>query len=441
MLDVGFINPSSDYLHDPFRGDPHTHFHILTLLESRLEGRINPLLIDLRGIQKKFALNHIPECDVYLHSVYTLDYEEQVSIIKGLRELYPNAKHIAGGPHANVFSNECSKVFDSIVLGDGEESIIRAIGDINSSNLKKIYKQESLININNYPVPSRKYLPKTAVVKKGLMKLRHKKGSEELLGTTAIFTRGCPYNCYFCAIPNVRQYNEGIRERSPELIKDEITYLQKEYGIDGINLLDEIGIPLSRKRAISRLEAIATTGIKWRGQCRVDGINLELAKLAKESGCVSLGLGVESVSQKTLDIINKKINVKEARQTIHLLKENGIEVRAYIILGLPGEPKDIVDKTWDFIQETDPEVVYLSIFTIRPGTEVYDNPKKFGIKNITDDWTKNHHMYGRYEEELPKITFEYEKQTPWGIGPSQEEIVNNYVALQTRLREKGISSL
>ncbi len=438
---IGFINPSSDYLHDPFRGDPHTHFHLLTLLESRFQSQIDPLLIDLRGIKKEFAANHIPECDIYLHSVYTLDYNEQLEIINNLREVYPKAKHIAGGPHVNIFPDECLKVMDSIILGDGEESIIKVIKDYRDYKLEKAYKQEEFIDINKYPVPLRKYLPKSAIAKKGIMTLKNDKGSENVLGTTVVFTRGCPYSCSFCEISQIKDYNPSMREREPNLIKEEITYLQKEYGIGGINLLDEIGIPLSRKKAISRLEAIADTSIKWRGQCRVDGITPELAKLAKESGCVALGLGVESVNQNSLDIINKRIKVEKAKQTIKILKDNNIEARVYLILGLPGEPEDIVDKTWNFIRETEPEMVYLSIFTIRPGTEVFYNPKKFGIKEISTDWKHNHHMYGRYNEELPKaVTFEYEKQTKWGRGFSKEEIMRNYIELQTRLREKGLSS-
>ncbi|MEK6552871.1 MAG: hypothetical protein AABZ54_05425, partial [Bacteroidota bacterium] len=73
MLKIGFIFPSSEYLYDPFRGDPHTHFQILTVLEHALGSGAELSLIDLRGIKKEFAIYHIPECDIYLHSVYTLD--------------------------------------------------------------------------------------------------------------------------------------------------------------------------------------------------------------------------------------------------------------------------------------------------------------------------------------------------------------------------------
>ncbi len=443
MLRIGFILPSSEYLHDPFRGDPHTHFQILTVLESHFGNKIGLQLIDLRGIKREFAIHHIPEYDVYLYSVYTLDYNEQVSIVDRLRECYPKAKHIAGGPHANEFTKECLKTFDSLVLGEGEVSIIQIIKDILTSKLDRVYEQKSAIDINIYPYPSRKYLPKSTVARKGMMTLKTKKGYDKLLGTTVLFSRGCPYQCYFCAMPNYsyRKFSPGLRYRNPDLVQKEIEYLKRDYNMEGINLLDEIGIPLNKKKAISHLESIGKTNIIWRGQCRVDGITPELAKLSHESGCVALGLGVESVSQKVLDIINKKIKVDQAKKTIHLLKQNDIEVRVYMIVGLPGEPEDIVKQTWDFIKETSPDLVILSLFTIRPGTEVYSNPKKFGIKNITTDWTKTMHMFGRYEHETPTLTFKYNKQTPWGKAFRNDQILNNYLELQEKLREANLSSL
>lgn len=441
MLSIGFVLPSSDYLHDPFRGDPHTHFQILTVLESHFGDKVNLLLIDLRGIKREFAIYHMHECDVYLYSVYTLDYNEQVSIVNALRDRYPKAKHIAGGPHATVFQVECLKTFDSLIVGDGENSIIQAITDIMNLKLGSIYKQDSSVDINLYPYPRRGYLPESVVARRGLMTLKHKKGYDRLLSATVIFSRGCPYQCYFCAMPQLREYTSGMRYRLPELVKTEIEYLQGEYNIEGINLLDEIGIPMNRERAISHLEAIGKTGIIWRGQCRADGITPEVAKLARESGCVALGLGVESVSQTALNIINKKIDIKKAKETIQLLKNNGIETRIYMIIGLPGEPVDIVKQTWEFIQETSPDLVYLSLFTIRPGTEVFDHPEKFGIGRIYTNWEKSMHMFGRYEHETPTLTFEYEENTPWGKGISNEKIINNYVELQARLREYGLSAL
>lgn len=437
-MKIGFIFPSSEYLHDPFRGDPHTHFQILTVLEDRFgTERITPMLIDLRGIKKKFALNHIPECDLYLHSVYTLDYNEQMASVKGLRERYPRAKHIAGGPHVNEFQKESLKIFDSIVLGDGEECIIRAVKDLENKKLKKIYEQQGPINLDDYPFPRRHWLPEATIARKNMMNVKTKVEYDEMLGTTVIFSRGCPSNCAFCAMPKFKKYNPKMRFRSPKSIYDEIMYLKKNYDIEVISLLDEIGIPPVEKLAIEQLKAIKKTGIAWRGQCRVDGVKPEIAELARESGCLAMGLGVESVSQRALNLINKRIQIDQAKKTIKILKKNDIEARIYLIMGLPGEPLDITEKTWDFIQETEPDSIILSLFTVRPGTEVFENPKKFGIKNITSSWETTMHMWGRYNKEKPTLTFEYEKNAPWGKTLSSEEIIDNYLDLQERVKEHG----
>ena len=436
MLSIGFVFPSSDYLFDPFRGDPHTHYQILTVLDWTFGERVKLSLIDLRGIKREFAPYHIDECDVYLHSVYTLDFDEQRSIVRSLRERYPKALHIAGGPHAAIYREEALEVFDALVIGDGEECIVQAVRDIENSRLQKIYEQNGAVDINVYPYPSRRYLPAATVARKGLLTLKNKKGYDELRSATVIFSRGCPYRCHFCALPAVRTHAPGLRYRKPELVEEEIEYLKREYGMQGISLLDEIGIPLDGTAA-AHLEAIGRTGIVWRAQCRVDGITPGIAKLAKESGCVTMAMGVESVSQTSLDIINKKIDVARARRSIALLRESGIECRIYMIVGLPGEPEDIVDRTWDFIRETDPESVYLSIFTIRPGTEVFMNPAKFGIKKVTTDWSRTMHMYGRYDKETPSLTFEYEDVTPWGKGFTPRRIVDNYLELQDRIKEHG----
>jgi hypothetical protein len=127
-LSVGFIFPSSDYLDDPFKGDPHTHFQILPLSKPPLAAMWTSHF-DLRGIKKRFSYYHIPECDVYLYSVYTLDFDEQVSIVNNLRRGYPQAKHIAGGPHAGLFQEECSKIFDSLIIGEGETTIIQSLDE------------------------------------------------------------------------------------------------------------------------------------------------------------------------------------------------------------------------------------------------------------------------------------------------------------------------
>ena len=436
MISIGFIEPSSEYLFDPFRGDPFTHFYILTILEDHFGSQIQAKLIDLRGIKKEFAIYHIPECDIYLHSVYTLDYNEQLFLVKTIQETYPKSIHLAGGPHVREFTRENMDIFDSLILGEGEIIIVKAVEDFLGGRLQKIYQEKIPVDINAYPFGRRNFLPKSITARKNMVGLRKKQGFENLIGTTVIFSRGCPYSCHFCALRQSREDFPGIRYRSPDNVKKEIEYLKKEFNVKAIVLQDEICVPLRKDLARTHLEAIGETGIIWRGQCRVDGVTEETAKLMKASGCIAMGMGVESVNQLSLNIINKNIDIERSRKTIELLKRNDIEVRIYMIMGLPGEPTDIVDQTWKFIEETNPDLVVLSLFTVRPGTEMYNNPNKFGLKLLKTDWSKTMHMWSRYDNEEPTLTFEYLKDQ----GLPNQTIIKNYLELQKRLKERNIGT-
>ena len=431
---VGFIFPSSDYLYDPFRGDPHTHFQILTVIEQRFNGNAELFLIDLIGVARDSAKYHIQDCDVYLYSLYTLDFEELAGLVNMLRERFPEAVHVTGGPHAVLFQEQTLEVFDSLIIGEGEEIIINMLVDVAlRRDVKPRYVETRRMDINAYPYPKRKWMAETAVARKGLMKTKKNPEYGELLSTTVMFSRDCPYSCAFCAIG---QYSGGVRYRHPHLVEQEINYLKRDYGIQGISMLDEIVVPLSRDKAIPYLEAIGRTDIKWRGQTRVDMMTEELAALMRETGCVSMSLGVESASQTCLDIVNKKIDVEQSKRTIKMLKEAGIECRVYMMSGMPGEPDDIVARTLEFLWETQPDVVTMSMFTVRPGTAIWQNPEKFGIKSVTTDWQNMMNLQARYEDEKPKLSFEYEE----GKGFSTERIVENFLEVQGKLKEWGMSS-
>ena len=85
------------------------------------------------------------------------------------------------------------------------------------------------------------------------------------------------------------------------------------------------------------------------------------------------------------------------------------------------------------------KLLFLSLLTVRPGTDMYDNPKKYGMKSVTTDWSKTMHLYSRYGNETPKLSFEYEETAPWGKSLSNERIIANYLELQSRLKAHGLA--
>ena len=107
------------------------------------------------------------------------------------------------------------------------------------------------------------------------------------------------------------------------------------------------------------------------------------------------------------------------------------------ILGLPGEPANIVEKTIKFLEEASPEFVSVSGFLPVPGSPIAREPKKFGIKSIDSDWSKYGHLLYRFsDQEDVGLPFEYEKIGPWGPSMNQHQIKENLTTLQKWLADK-----
>jgi len=430
---VGFLNTSGKQNEKPFRIDPLGPLYLLTILEEEFGDRLDLGYTDLRGINEDSMIYHIPERDVYLHYVTTPEIAEIQRIITAVRRFYPDALHLAGGPHTNIFPEESLKTFDAICIGEGEEIIKQMIRDIFNKELKKIYRQTGTIDLNVYPFPVRKYLPKSAVVDVGMLSRKY----YDLRGTTVLFSRGCPFDCHFCS----NQYKGATRVRSPEWITREIDYLKREYQVQSILLKDDQGIHTNRKVARSMIEAIGKANILWRGQSRANGIHPDTVKLAKETGCVEIAVAIESVSQRALDIMNKKIDLVKAKEYFKVLRQERLDIKLLLILGLPGEPKDIAQQTINFIEEVQPSNVSLSILCPIPGSEIWNNPQRFGMKINPDvPFDKYLFAFGRFDddEKTPQF-FEYEKITPFGEGMSMNEIIANHETVQTYLRERKIN--
>lgn len=430
-LRVGFVVPSGRFNHDPFRVHPLTIMYLLTILEKSFGDRLDLSLIDTRGIEERFLPYHIPEKDLYLYSPCTLDYNETVRIVTFLRIIYPQAQHVAGGVHVTIFPDDSAHVFDAVAVGDGELSIQQIIKDVFARELKKIYRQEKDTDFNNSSFPSRKWLPKKAVVTTGLLNGEY----YNLRATSILLSRGCPFTCHFCA--NLE--SGKIQPRSPENIENEINYLKSEYQVEGLALKDDNGLPLGKSSAVPFLEAIGRTNVKWRGQSRAMGVLPEIAQLAKDAGCVDVAVGLESVSEQAISIMHKQIKLSKVRDFFTHINKIGIGLRVHIIVGLPGEPKDMVKQTIAFLEEFKISSVLAGILTPMPGSEFYSDPERFGMRITSRNWDDYSNVFASFDEnERPKMVFEYKKDVPWGKSLSNDEIIDNYLQLQSYFRERNL---
>ena len=169
----------------------------------------------------------------------------------------------------------------------------------------------------------------------------------------------------------------------------------------------------------------------------------EMVKLAAESGCQELALGIESVdSDAVLHISNKPSkSIENNRRYIEMLKKAGIKVKICLIFGLPGESNRVLEKTIDFLEETEPDYVAVSGFDPVPGSPFFKKAEAYGIKNIDGDFSKHSHLlfrFGEDEDEDVGLPFEYEAETPYGPGRTRGDIVSDLQAIQSYLRENNM---
>jgi len=189
------------------------------------------------------------------------------------------------------------------------------------------------------------------------------------------------------------------------------------------------------------LDAIGQSDIIWRGQT-VTRNSYDQLKLARDSGCKELAIGVETVDENVMRIIGKQWqNKKQIVLFIQHAKKLGIKVKVCIILGLPGEPTDIVNQTIKFIEENDIDYGNVSGLCPMPGSLMYKDKKRYGIKNIDHEWSNHAHLIHRYsvDENDVGLPFEYDQKSTLSGGRTRNMISRNINDLQTWLRENSKS--
>ena len=433
MPQVSVIVPSWKYWKNPLKLQPLWEMYYATFIDSRFAD-FEVDIVDLREYGGHQRGSGIQEQDVYFYWIMkSADAHEIYGVVEQLRGAFPASVHIAGGNHVDHHPKQCTQIFDAIVLGTAEELVVKALQEWQAGELKSLYKTDEVYPFCNYPHPLRHYLPSHRIVNR-----EHFSQYGGVVGTGVYFSRGCGFKCNFCVYNNPGSFEY----RTPNQIATEIEYLKTTYGVEGVNLRDEVCIPVNPRIARGYLEAIGHGGVLWRGQTIPMGSE-EMVKLAAESGCQELALGIESVdSDAVLHISNKPSkSIENNRRYIEMLKKAGIKVKICLIFGLPGESNRVLEKTIDFLEETEPDYVAVSGFDPVPGSPFFKKAEAYGIKNIDGDFSKHSHLlfrFGEDEDEDVGLPFEYEAETPYGPGRTRGDIVSDLQAIQSYLRENNM---
>lgn len=284
-----------------------------------------------------------------------------------IRRIEPTARIVVGGPHPTLNLGECLRdEFDCVVMGDGEPVVHEAFTNPNTF----IQNGGESSVLDSFPVAERTFID--------LSKYRYLVGGQ--LSTTIVSSKGCPYHCGFCS----RVYSK-VRMRSAEHVMKEIDYLHYGLGYGAVMFFDDTFIVDSDR--VTRIAShLKKRNMKWRCLVRGDLVKKYgpgFSAMLADSGCVEVGMGIESGSDRILKIINKGESTKTIRYAIKLLKSHGIQVKGFFILGLPGEDEESLGETERFVSDSGLDDMDFSIFKPYSGSRIHAHKEEYDI-----DWDK-----------------------------------------------------
>jgi len=304
------------------------------------------------------------------------------------KKLLPGVKIVWGNVHASILPEQVLKepFVDFVVIGAGEYTLLELVDYLekkqgNLGDIKGIAYRENggvKVNLQRPFIKDLNELPDPA-----WHLVDMKKYSAVSLNTS----RGCPFRCTFCYnLP----FHKGYTAVLPaERVISQMEHLKKKYNVKFIRFFeDNFTFDRKRLRRFCQLMIEKKLNVKWDTEARADLSREEIALMAR-AGCVSVGLGVETGSQRMLKFLCKGIDLEKMEKTFWELVKHKITPRLYLMEKIPTETVDDFNKTQRLIKRLDrPPYIYMS-FVPYPGTPLFDycvekNLIKPPVK--TDQW-------------------------------------------------------
>ncbi|NCO54490.1 MAG: hypothetical protein COS14_06135 [Bacteroidetes bacterium CG02_land_8_20_14_3_00_31_25] len=345
------------------------NYYRVGLSDEEIIAKISPD-IDLIGVSIPFS--HLAKL---AHELIAQIKAKYSSIPIAIGGVYPSSQ-----PELAVTSNA-----DFIILGEGEEPMLELVNYLlkrteklpdsiiqRNSDLKKI-KNHFTKDINRFPLPARDLVVFNKYLARSPRNVRGWKSA------SIITSKGCPFDCEFCAVHPVCGYK--WRPFSPQRVLEEINYLVDNYHVNNIEIEDD-NFTINQQRVEEILNGIIEINknkqyLSWQALngLRIDTLNEALIKLFKESNCRHLNIALEHGDADMLNIIQKKLNLEKVLEVVGLLKKYEIASHVFTIYGYPGETKERFVNALNFyskIKKIAPNIVF-KFFIAQP----YPNTRLF----------------------------------------------------------------
>ena len=347
--------------------------------------------------------------------------EKRMMIVARIaKEVDPDIVVFVGGPHVSAFFKRVIKdpAIDYCVIAEGERSTVKLVQALNGqcglADVEALCYRDGanfvvqprvgwITDLDTLPFPARHIVDFERYYSIGKVQGVRLDGEGELRIAQMTTSRGCPFQCTYCA-KNVTS-GTRYRTRSANNVLDEIEHLVERYGVQRIAFQDD-NFTADMARAAEICDGIVERklDITWEAHngLGVNYLSAPLLEKMKASGCVSFTIAVESANDATLARVQKPNYIQYAPPIVKKAKELDIEVRGFFMIGFPGESIEEVWSTVAYARELNLAVTAFALVTPLPGTKLYHDCVQAGmIDESTIDFED--FSFGAFDLQLSQV--------------------------------------
>ncbi len=343
----------------------------------------------------------------------TLTHDRALEIGRLARE--HGAYTVAGGPDAASRPEEyLANGFDAVVPGEGETALTdlaRAVAE----RQDPAGTPGVIVHSNGRTVrgPARPFLrrldalplPAWDLVDMGGYLSRWERSTGERRAAV-LTSRGCPFDCSWCSKPT---FGRTFRQQSPERVVEELRALKERYRVNYVRFCDDVfGVSRPWIDRLLSLLAEERLDLQWECLARVDLLKPDLLHRMRSTGLARVYVGVESGSQKMLDLMNRGTKLSQVERTAAALRREGVRQFWFLMLGYPGETLEDIEATLRLFRRFSPEEYSVSIAVPVPGTRFHESVRR----RLTGRAKSSKGSGGRtllYEAAYPQSVYRWEQ--------------------------------
>jgi radical SAM superfamily enzyme YgiQ (UPF0313 family) len=333
-------------------------------------------------------------------SATTISVTNGARIAERVKELLPGVVTILGGAHVSAIPERTLEAFPSIdfgVVGEGEGSLVELLARLDQGRAVDdvpglAYRRDGQIRVNArapyiedldaLPLPAWDLLPDFPHRFQPTLF-----SYPQAPVATLMTSRGCPFSCSFCD-----RSTSGKKGRTHSV--ESVVRLCRHLvglGVRHIYFVDDL-FTVRKQRVVEMCQAFLDNGFtfSWNCNSHPNLLDIDTMRLMKRAGCWQIAYGIESGSQRVLDVVKREVRIPKVHETLRMTRAAGIRAKGYVMIGHPTEDLDSLAETAEFLKHVELDICQVTKFTPYPGTPSYPTIREYGT--FTEDWEQMNAM-------------------------------------------------